>query len=143
MPKATLPTLKNPAHSHIIISLSLKPMNNYELSKEFIDKDQTTIFRHMQNLKKEKWINEQNEVNFNKLTAEFKTYCYSDGLFSNININDLNFEINEVMKVLFEIAVTDNWKEKLGKKLTIEYIFNIIKQDIFIDYIKQTNKEVF
>jgi predicted transcriptional regulator len=133
MVKVMLHLINNLAHSKIVICLSLKPMNNYELSKEFIDRDQSTIFVHMQNLRKNSWINNKNQVNHDKLTEEFIKYCREDIILSNtLKVSEQEKEVvKSIIKYSLQRCAELGYHKK--KDFTISHLFNILKIKMFID----------
>jgi predicted transcriptional regulator len=125
MPKAVLPLINNPNYSEILIILSNKNYNSYELEK-FIHKNQATIFRHIQNLKKNNYIKktktDKSPVNFDKIAQEFITYIQKNNSLTNTPIDQ--------QKIINEKLLQNIIQEYLAHHKDLKK-YNLLIKDIF------------
>lgn len=131
MVKIIKPLIFNVAHSEILLHLSLKEQDYKELAS-LINKTPQTIFRHIQYLRKNKWMN-KNKVNFDKLTDEFIKYCREDVILTNtLKVSEQEMEVaKSIIKYSLRRCVELGYYKKKG--FTIAHLFNILKIKMFID----------
>jgi hypothetical protein len=141
MPKATIPTIKNPQHTEIILALSTKEQNSNELSNNTINKSQAQIYRHIKKLKETNWImHDTNTPNYDKITEEFIIFTKDLILQEEKKQSSKTTRENNLFSNLYDITIKIiRRKINIKQIITEGFIQPIIKG--FLEYHQKNKKE--